>query len=141
RKEGYYMLENLIAGLLAMLTFKNIIIMVIGVGLGIVFGSIPGLTATMAIAIALPITFTMEPGSAMALLISLYIGGVSGGMIPAILLKLPGTPSSIATTFDGYPMAQKGYAEKAFSYSIIFSILGGILSVALLILIAPSLAI
>ncbi|WP_340084306.1 tripartite tricarboxylate transporter permease [Siminovitchia sp. FSL H7-0308] len=108
--------------------------------MGLIFGSIPGLTATMAIAICLPITFGMDPGAGMALLMGLYMGGVSGGLIPAILLKLPGTPSSIATTFDGYPMAQNGQAGKALGLAIVFSFLGGLLSIAALMLIAPPLA-
>src|SRR5699024_7721811 len=94
-------------------TFQSIFIILGGVVLGLIFGSIPGLTATMAVAICLPITFGMDPSNGMALLMGLYIGGVSGGMIPAILLNLPGTPSSISTTFDGYPMAQNGQAGRA----------------------------
>ncbi|PKC51279.1 hypothetical protein RhiirA1_405617, partial [Rhizophagus irregularis] len=93
----------------------------------------------MAVAICLPITYGMHPVAGMSLLMGLYIGGVSGGLIPAILLKLPGTPSSIATTFDGYPMAQKGQAGKAFSFAIVSSFLGGLISIMLLIMIAPPL--
>jgi len=107
--------------------------------LGLIFGSIPGLTATMAIAICLPITYGMDPVAGMSMLMGLYIGGVSGGLIPAILLKLPGTPSSIATTFDGYPMAQKGEAGKAFSFAIVSSFLGGLISIIALIIISPPL--
>lgn len=134
------MVENLLAGFGDMLTIGNMLLIIAGVGLGLIFGSIPGLTATMAVAICLPLTFTMEPSSGMALLMGLYIGGVSGGLIPAILLKLPGTPSSISTTFDGYPMAQKGEAGKAFSYAIVFSFLGGLLSIIALMFISPPLA-
>src|SRR5699024_4461443 len=134
------MFELLLDGINSVFTFKIILLIVAGVFLGLVFGSIPGLTATMAIAICLPITYGMDSVAGMSLLMGLYIGGVSGGLIPAILLKLPGTPSSIATTFDGYPMAQNGQADKAFGYSIVFSFLGGILSIAALILIAPPLA-
>ncbi|MGO4887561.1 tripartite tricarboxylate transporter permease [Anaerobacillus sp. MEB173] len=112
----------------------------IGVALGLVFGSVPGLTATMAIAICLPMTFGMAPIDAMSLLMGLYIGGVSGGLIPAILLNLPGTPSSIATTFDGYPMAKNGQPGAAFGYAILFSFLGGLLSIIILMLLAPPLA-
>ncbi len=111
-----------------------------GVILGLIFGSIPGLTATMAIAICLPITYTMGPIHGMALLMGLYIGGVSGGLVPAILLNLPGTPSSIATTFDGYPMAQNGQAGKAFGFAIVSSFLGGFLSIIVLMTISPPLA-
>src|SRR5690625_746015 len=108
------MLEMMQGGFATVFTFQTMILILAGVALGLIFGSIPGLTATMAIAICLPITFGMEASDGMALLMGLYIGGVSGGLIPAILLNLPGTPSSIATTFDGYPMARNGQAGKAF---------------------------
>ena len=133
------MIEMLLTGFTSVLTIKIILLIVMGVALGLVFGSIPGLTATMAIAICLPITYGMDPIAGMSLLMGLYIGGVSGGLIPAILLKLPGTPSSIATTFDGYPMAQKGEAGKAFSFAIVSSFLGGLVSIIVLIMIAPPL--
>lgn len=133
------MIEMLIDGFGSVLTFEIMFLIVGGVILGLIFGSIPGLTATMAIAICLPITYGMHPVAGMSLLMGLYIGGVSGGLIPAILLKLPGTPSSIATTFDGYPMAQKGEAGKAFSFAIVSSFFGGLLSIIALILIAPPL--
>lgn len=131
---------DLINGITAMLTPFHMFLIFAGVAMGLVFGSIPGLTATMAVAICLPLTFTMEPQAGMALLMGLYIGGVSGGLIPAILLKLPGTPSSIATTFDGYPMAQNGQAGKALGYGIVYSFLGGLFSIIALIVIAPPLA-
>jgi putative tricarboxylic transport membrane protein len=134
------MFELFLDGFASILNFKTVIFIIIGVAMGLIFGSIPGLTATMAIAIALPITFGMVPIDAMSLLMGLYIGGVSGGLIPAILLKLPGTPSSIATTFDGYPMAKKGQAGAAFGYAILFSFLGGLLSIIILMLLAPPLA-
>lgn len=134
------MFDLFIEGFSSVLNIITIVYILGGVALGLVFGSIPGLTATMAIAITLPITFGMEPILAMSLLMGLYIGGVSGGLIPAILLNLPGTPSSIATTFDGYPMAQKGQAGSAFGYAILFSFLGGILSIIVLMLLSPPLA-
>lgn len=133
------MFDMLFAGFGSVMTLEIIILIAAGVALGLVFGSIPGLTATMAVAICLPITYGMDPIAGMSLLMGLYIGGVSGGLIPAILLKLPGTPSSIATTFDGYPMAQKGEAGKAFNYAIVSSFLGGLLSIIVLIMIAPPL--
>lgn len=133
------MFDMLIAGFESVMTFQIILLVAAGVALGLVFGSIPGLTATMAVAICLPITYGMDSIAGMSLLMGLYIGGVSGGLIPAILLKLPGTPSSIATTFDGYPMAQKGEPGKAFNYAIVSSFLGGILSIIVLVLIAPPL--
>lgn len=133
------MFDMLFAGFGSVMTLQIIMLIAAGVALGLVFGSIPGLTATMAVAICLPITYGMDPIAGMSLLMGLYIGGVSGGLIPAILLKLPGTPSSIATTFDGYPMAQKGEPGKAFNYAIVSSFLGGLLSIIVLIMIAPPL--
>lgn len=133
-------MELFIEGFQLIFNFQSILIILAGVALGLVFGSIPGLTATMAVAICLPISFGMDPVNGMALLMGLYIGGVSGGMIPAILLNLPGTPSSISTTFDGYPMAQKGLAGRAFGLSIISSFSGGLVSIVVLILLSPPLA-
>ncbi|MCG1009742.1 tripartite tricarboxylate transporter permease [Salinicoccus sp. ID82-1] len=129
-----------IEGFALIFNFNTILIILAGVALGLVFGSIPGLTATMAVAICLPISFGMDAANGMALLMGLYIGGVSGGMIPAILLNLPGTPSSISTTFDGYPMAQKGLAGRAFGLSIISSFFGGLISIIILMLLSPPLA-
>lgn len=134
------MIADLAQGIMTMVTPYHLIFIGFGVLLGLVFGSVPGLTATMAVAIFLPLTFTMEPVSGMALLMGLYLGGVSAGMIPAILLRLPGTPSSIATTFDGYALAQKGQADKALGLAIVFSFCGGLLSIIALIFISPVLA-
>jgi len=134
------MLEMIIGGFATVLTLKSIMLISIGVFLGLIFGSIPGLTATMAIAICLPITFGMPPEEGFSLLMGLYIGGISGGLIPAILLKIPGTPSSIATTFDGYPMAQKGLAGSAFGWGITSSFIGGLFSIIVLMFLSPILA-
>nr|WP_106783021.1 tripartite tricarboxylate transporter permease [Lysinibacillus timonensis] len=133
------MIEMLVEGFAGVFNLTTILLILGGTILGLIFGSIPGLTATMAVAICLPITYGMHPVAGMSLLMGLYIGGVSGGLIPAILLKLPGTPSSIATTFDGYPMAQKGQAGKAFSFAILSSFFGGLISIMLLIMVAPPL--
>ena len=84
-----------------MMNPMSILLLVVGVAVGIVFGSIPGLSASMAVALFLPITFAMQSHEAFTLLIALYIGGISGGLISAILLRIPGTPSSVATCFDG----------------------------------------
>ncbi|MFD1849578.1 tripartite tricarboxylate transporter permease [Oceanobacillus bengalensis] len=133
-------MDLILEGFSLMFSFDTILIILAGTILGLIFGSIPGLTATMAVAICLPISFGMGPSDGMALLMGLYIGGVSGGMIPAILLNLPGTPSSISTTFDGYPMAKKGLAGRAFGLGIMSSFLGGLLSIIVLVLISPPLA-
>src|SRR5690625_4763350 len=99
------MLESILTGFSSVLTLPNILLIIVGVTIGVIFGSIPGLSATMAVALCLPITFGLPVIPSMALLISLYLGGISGGLISATLLNIPGTPASIATTFDGYPMA------------------------------------
>lgn len=134
------MWDMFIVGFSQVLELEPLILIVLGVAVGIVFGAIPGLTATMAVALCLPLTFGMLPVHGMALLIGLYIGGVSGGLISAILINIPGTPSSIATTFDGHPMAAKGEAGKALGVGIFFSFLGGLFSFVVLFFIAPPLA-
>ncbi len=111
-----------------------------GTMLGIVFGSIPGLSATMAVVLFLPLTFGMEPTMGLALLVGLYMGGISGGLISAILLKIPGTPSSISTVFDGGPMAEKGEAGRALGVGILASGVGSLLGIFALIFISPLLA-
>jgi putative tricarboxylic transport membrane protein len=128
------------AGLLSILTPYCLALIFAGVVTGIVFGAIPGLTATMGVALCLPLTFSMTPIQGLSLLAGLYIGGISGGLISAILLRIPGTPSSIATTFEGGPMAQKGEAGRALSIGVFYSFLGTMLSLTVLIFVAPYLA-
>lgn len=118
----------------------SLLLVAAGVAIGIVFGSIPGLSAAMAVALFLPVTFKMASEQAFTLLVSLYIGGISGGLISAILLNIPGTSSSIATCFDGSPMAKKGEAGKALGAGVIFSFIGGLISFIILIFVAPLLA-
>ncbi|MEF2074269.1 tripartite tricarboxylate transporter permease [Consotaella aegiceratis] len=118
----------------------NLLFLLVGTALGIVVGAIPGLTATMLIALTLPLTFHMDPVNAVTLLIGEYVGGISGGLITAILLRMPGTPSSIVTTFDGYPMAQKGQVERALALGIMASVVGGLISWAFLASMSPTLA-
>lgn len=118
----------------------SLLLMIAGVAIGIVFGSIPGLSASMAVALMLPLTFSMSSSLGMNVLVAVYIGGISGGLISAILLNMPGTASSIATAFDGYPMAQKGEAMKALGVGIVFSFLGSLFSFFILSFFAPMLA-
>ena len=125
---------------LALAEWQNLLFLAIGTGLGIVVGAIPGLTASMLIALTLPLTFHMDPVSAVTLLIGEYVGGISGGLITAILLRMPGTPASIVTTFDGYPMAQNGFAERALALGIMASVVGGIISWGFLAGMSPALA-
>ena len=134
------MITSLIEGFAAVCTPQGIIIILLCVAAGIVFGSIPGLSATMAIALFLPVSYSMTPLMGMSMLMAIYIGGVSGGLISAILLHMPGTPSSVATCFDGYPLTLKGEAIKALGVGIFFSFAGTLFSIAALIFIAPNLA-
>lgn len=117
-----------------------LIMLVIGVGVGIIFGAIPGLSASMAIALFLPLTFSMDVTNGICTLVALYVGGVSGGLVSAILLKMPGTSGSVATTFDGYPMAQKGQAGRAIGIAVLSSFTGGMASFLVLMFVAPQLA-
>jgi len=111
-----------------------------GVVVGIIFGSIPGLSASMAMILFLPMSFGMEPMNGISLLIGLYLGGISGGLISAVLLKIPGTASSIATVFDGGPLADHGEAGKALGVGILTSFVGGLISIFALMFISPYLA-
>ena len=124
----------------AFITLEAILLIFLGVVIGMIFGAIPGLSTTMAIALCLPLTFSMDTFLGIALLLGLYIGGFSGGLISAILLNVPGTAASIATTFDGYPMAMNGQAGKALGLGIVSSFIGGAISIIALIFISPPLA-
>lgn len=134
------MYETVLAGAAQAFSIECILLIIGGVTVGIIFGSIPGLTAAMGLILCLPLTFTMTPLNGVSLLCGLFIGGVSGGLIPAILLKIPGTPGSVATLFDGYPMAMKGEAHKALGAGILFSFLGTLFGIAVLVFFAPMLA-
>jgi len=111
-----------------------------GMVIGIVIGALPGASATMGITLMLPISFNLGSEAAIVLLTAVYCGGIFGGSIPAILLKIPGTPASAATMFDGYPMAQKGEASKALLLTVYASTFGGLLSGIILMIGAPLLA-
>lgn len=127
-------------GILSILEPATIAFMLLGTTVGIIFGAIPGLSATMAVAVFLPLTFKMPQIMSIAFLVSLYIGGISGGLISAILLNIPGTPSSVATTFDGVPMARKGQAGKALGIGVFSSLVGTLFSVIILIFVAAPIA-
>lgn len=116
------------------------LVLTFGVFFGIVFGAIPGLTATLGVILLLPFTYTMAPALGMTLLIGIYVGGISGGLITAILINIPGTPSSIITCFDGYPMAKNGRAGDALSIGVFASLIGGLVSALALIFISPPLS-
>ncbi|MGD9156121.1 MAG: tripartite tricarboxylate transporter permease, partial [Bacillota bacterium] len=105
-----------------------------------IFGALPGLTATMGVALFLPLTFGMNPITGILMLLGIYCGGIYGGSITAILIKTPGTPASAATILDGYTMAQKGHGGKALQMALVASTIAGIFSALMLLFIAPQLA-
>ena len=115
-------------------------LMLLGTVVGIVFGALPGMSATLAVAVFLPLTYSLDVFTSVPLLMALYIGDISGGLISAILINIPGTPSSIATTFDGAPMALRGEGGKAIGTGVVFSFLGTIISIIVLVILAPALA-
>lgn len=111
-----------------------------GVLLGLLFGIIPGLTATLAVILLVPMTYGMSAVTSISVLIGVYIGGISGGLVSAILLGMPGTPSSITTAFDGFPLAQQGKARKALMAGIVANLAGTLVGWTFLVAIAPQLA-
>ncbi|MBN1827588.1 MAG: tripartite tricarboxylate transporter permease [Deltaproteobacteria bacterium] len=118
----------------------NVLIAAGGVLIGIIFGALPGFTASMGVAILLPVTFGMEPAAGLILLGSLFGGAMYGGSIAAILVNTPGTPSAAATVLDGHPMCKKGLAGEALREAVFASFIGGIFGVTVLLLFAPPLA-
>lgn len=111
-----------------------------GMGVGLVFGSIPGLSASMAAVLLLPFTFSMDPIAAITLVTSMYAAGVFGGSITAILFNIPGTPEAACTTFDGHPMHRQGKGSLALGAAIMSSSIGGVFGALTVILLAPVLA-
>lgn len=126
--------------LIAALTLQNLLFAVAGVAAGAIIGAIPGLTATMAVAVLAPITFAMPTDSALILLGAIYTGAIYGGAYAAILLNTPGTPSAIATTFDGFPMAKRGDGDLAVSVACLASVVGGLVGALALLWLSPPLA-
>src|SRR5437868_12219110 len=106
-------LGALIQGFAVVLTPTNVALMFVGITLGVLIGVLPGLGGANGVAILLPLTFSMQPTSAIILLTSLYWGALFGGAITSILFNIPGEPWSVATTFDGYPMARNGQGGQA----------------------------
>ena len=134
------MYADLLHALPNVFALTNFAAVIIGVIAGIVVGAMPGLSATMAISVLVPFTFGLEPLVALGLMAGIYNGAMYGGAIPAVLLRIPGTPAAVATTFDGYPMAQKGQGGFALQVAVVSSSIGGIASAFALMLLAPPLS-
>lgn len=134
------MFDLLGMGLKIILIPSTFLLITAGTILGVIFGAMPGVSASMAVALALPFAYAMDPVIAIAFLVSVYCASITGGGITAILFKIPGTPSSAPTTFDGYPMAQRGEAGKALGFSLVASAIGGLVAAFAMALVSPQLA-
>jgi putative tricarboxylic transport membrane protein len=128
---------NLLLGLSVAVSPMNLVWLFVGVMLGMIVGIIPGFGPSAALAVLLPVTFGMEPTGAVILLAAIYYGSQYGGTITSILLNVPGESSSVASTFDGYPLAQQGRAGPALVMQAVASFVGGTLGVVLITLLAP----
>ncbi|MBQ7732638.1 MAG: tripartite tricarboxylate transporter permease [Synergistaceae bacterium] len=117
-------------------TFMMVVFAII---VGTIFGALPGVSATMAVALGLPFTYSMQPIPAIVFLVAVYCSSITGGSITAILFKIPGVPSSAPTTFDGYPMAQRGEAGKALGIALGSSAIGGLVSALAMLTLSPQL--
>jgi putative tricarboxylic transport membrane protein len=133
-------LQSLIQGFGIALSWQNLGFMLIGLLLGVLIGVLPGLGGANGVAILLPLTFGMNPTSAIIMLSCIYWGALFGGAITSILFNIPGEPWSVATTFDGYPMAQQGRAAQALTAAFTSSFVGAIFAVALITFLAPLVA-
>lgn len=122
------------------LTPFNLLLALTGVLLGTVIGALPGLSATMAVAVLVPFTFAMPPASGLIALGAIYTGAIYGGAFAAILVNTPGTPSAIATTFDGYPMAKRGDGNLAVTLAALGSVVGGLVGALALLFLSPPLS-
>ncbi len=133
-------MNEVFSSMMMLFTPQALGLLMLGTSLGVIVGAIPGLTGAMLIALSLPLTFTMSPENALVLLVSMYVGTVSGGLITATLLRIPGTPASMMTTLDGYPMAKSGQPGRALGLGVSASFIGGLVSWVFLVLLSGPLA-
>ena len=131
---------NLFHGFAVVVQPYNLVLMVIGIVLGVIVGVLPGLGGANGVAILLPLTFSMSPTSAIIMLSCIYWGALFGGAITSILFNIPGEPWSVATTFDGHPMAQQGKAGEALTAAFTSSFVGALFAVIMITLVAPLVA-
>lgn len=134
------MIENVAGAFQVVFAGPNLLLMVVGTTAGLIAGAIPGFTITMAVVLTLPFTFGLSPVEGLATMIGVFVGGLSGGLMSGMLTGIPGTPSSIATTFDGFPMARSGRPGLALGLGVWSSFFGGLISAVLLVTLAPRLA-
>ena len=132
-------LELFTNGFSVLLDPYTFMMVVFAIVVGTIFGALPGVSATMAVALGLPFTYSMQPIPAIVFLVAVYCSSITGGSITAILFKIPGVPSSAPTTFDGYPMAQRGEAGKALGIALGSSAIGGLVSALAMLTLSPQL--
>ena len=125
-------IANLFLGFAVVVQPFNLVLMVVGIVLGVIVGVLPGLGGANGVAILLPLTFSMSPTSAIIMLSCIYWGALFGGAITSILFNIPGEPWSVATTFDGYPMAQQGRAGEALTAAFTSSFVGALFAVIMI---------
>jgi len=133
-------ISALFHGFAVVLSPFNLLLMLIGIVLGVIIGVLPGLGGANGVAILLPLTFTMPPTSAIIMLSCIYWGALFGGAITSVLFNIPGEPWSVATTFDGYPLAQQGRAGEALTASFTSSFIGALFAVVMITFLAPLVA-
>src|SRR6187397_1871243 len=131
---------NLLHGFAVVLQPFNLVLMLVGIILGVIVGVLPGLGGGNGVAILLPLTFSMSPTSAIIMLSCIYWGALFGGAIISILFNIPGEPWSVATPFDGYPMAQQGRAGEALTAAFTSSFIGALIAVIMITFLAPLVA-
>ena len=134
------MFEGILVGLATVLTIQNLLLVFAGCLAGTLIGMLPGLGPISAIALMIPITYALDPASGMILLAGVYYGAIFGGSTSSILINAPGVAGTVATAFDGYPMARQGKAGKALTIAAYASFAGGTLAAIFLVLLAPYLA-
>lgn len=133
-------MAGMIAGMEAALEPVSLLFIALGTTVGLLVGAVPGLTGAMVITLTLPMTFYMQGTHALFLLVAMYVGAVGGGLVTATLLRIPGTPAAIMTTFDAYPMARAGRPGRALGLGIFGSFAGGVVSWVFLAALSPWLA-
>lgn len=133
-------MDAILTGLGAIASLDVLLLLTVGVVIGVVAGILPGVGPAVIISVLLPMTYGFEPVAGLSLLLGIYCGAWYGGAVPAILINTPGTPASVVTCWDGYPMTKRGEAPRALSIAFISSFVGGIFSVMVLVLLAPLLA-
>ena len=134
------MLDLLGQGLITIAQWKYLLPLIAGVAIGVVGGSLPGVTITMTVIVVLPFTYGLDPLAGLAAMTGVYVGGSTGGLITCCLIGIPGSPSSIATTFDGFPMSRNGEPGRAIWLGVWASVWGGLLAALFLVFLTGPLA-